>query len=82
LKYQAKIIVSKCIISIFALHIPINVLAASANEAFPLPHSYYGINTDLVIMLHNEFMSDPSLLVLLAFGFLGLGVSLTKIRQA
>jgi hypothetical protein len=61
---------------------PINALAASAIEAFPLPHSNNGINTGVAVILQNEFISDPSLLVLLALGFLGLGVSLTKIRQA
>jgi hypothetical protein len=61
---------------------PNRVFAASANEAYPLPHTYNGINTDVTAMLQNHFMSGPRLLVLLAIGFLGLGYSLTKLRKA
>jgi hypothetical protein len=82
LKYKAKNILTKCVISVFVLYIPINVLAASVNEAFPLPHTYNVIKTNVAVMLQNEFMSDSSLLVVFALGFFGLGYSLTKIRQA
>jgi len=73
---------AKCLISVFALHMPINAFAMSDNKAYPLPYTYNGINTDEAVVLQNELLSEPSLLVFLALGFLGLGVSLTKNRQA
>lgn len=82
MKYKTKNSMAKCLISVFALHMPINAFATSGNEASPLPHTYNGINTDEAVVLQNELLSDPSLLVFLALGFLGLGVSLTKNRQA